>query len=70
LLAGMNIFEKKKITTMSILNPRGNKGDKKNSKTDSKKNNTQSKFITNKNTKSQGAFVKKSNVGGGSQRGS
>lgn len=55
---------------MSILNPKGKKGDKKNNTGGAKNTSQQSKFLTNKNVKSTGAFVKKSNVGGGSQRGS
>jgi hypothetical protein len=53
---------------MSILNPKGNKGDKKNN---SNKNlNQASKFLNNKNTNTKGAGVAKKPMTGGSQRGS
>ena len=53
---------------MSLLNPKGKKGEKKNNNK-AKSNAQQSKFITNKNVKSTGGFVKKP-MTGGSQRGS
>ena len=70
------IFKKRKelylVTkqqTMSILNPKGKKGDKKNNT--AKNSNQASKFLNNKNatSKGSGGFAKKT-MTGGSQRGS
>lgn len=53
---------------MSLLNPRGKKGDKKNNT--AKNGNQASKFITNKGVaKSSSGFAKKP-MTGGTQRGS
>jgi hypothetical protein len=54
--------------TMSILNPKGKKGDKKNNT--AKNNNQASKFISSKTTIKSGGGVAKKPMTGGSQRGS
>jgi len=53
---------------MSILNPRGKKGDKKN--TPSKNSNQASKFITSKGSAKGTAGFAKKPMTGGTQRGS
>jgi hypothetical protein len=52
---------------MSILNPKGKKGDKKNN---AKNNNQPSKFITNKGAAKGSAGFAKKPMTGGTQRGS
>jgi hypothetical protein len=53
---------------MSILNPKGKKGDKKN--TTSKNGGPTSKFITNKTNLKSNTGVAKKPMTGGTQRGS